>query len=91
MGQAQRSTTILQTPPKRFLIDTGLAPLHMQIGDTVRLVDSFFNVTSASGWAITKQTIDLNAGTVQLEVDEAVVANAFYLDVSDLDGNDLLL
>ena len=91
LGQAQRLTTILQTPPKRFLINTGLAPLHMQIGDTVRLVDSFFNVTSASGWAVIKQTIDLNAGIVQLEVDEAIVAGAFYLDVSSLDGDDLLL
>ena len=91
LGQAQRLTSLFQAPPKRFVIDTGLTPLHIGIGDTVRLVDSFFNITSASGWAVTKQTIDMQSGAVQLEVDEAVSANAFYLDVSDLDGDDLLL
>lgn len=91
VGQAQRLTSILQYPPKRFVVDTGLAPAHMEIGNTMRLVDSFFNITSTSGWTITKQEFDLQSGSMKFEIDEAIVANAFYLDISDLDGDDLLL
>ncbi|NIP51314.1 MAG: hypothetical protein GWN13_15375, partial [Phycisphaerae bacterium] len=62
-----------------------------KIGETARFVDSFYNVTSASGWRIVEQQIDLQRCVIDIELDEATVLNAFYLDVSNLDGNEYLL
>ncbi|MHA2277530.1 MAG: hypothetical protein ACXAC2_17260, partial [Candidatus Kariarchaeaceae archaeon] len=88
---AQKKTFLLGQPPRRFTIDTDLFGLNMQIADTIRLVDSFFNITSSTGWQITEYTFASDTGDIFWELDEAVAADAFYLDVSTLDGDHLLL
>jgi hypothetical protein len=65
--------------------------MRQELGDTVRLVDSFYDITSSSGWRLSEKTIDMDTGEVSVQTDEAMTVGAFYLDVSLLDGEDLLL
>ena len=91
LNMAQRKTSLLKAPPRRFMVSTGVIGLHRQLGETVRLVDSFYGITSDSGWRFTEMDIALDTGRVGYLLDEAATMNAFYLDVSYLDGNDCLL
>ena len=91
LGLSQRKVNLLRSPPKRFEIITGLYGIQRQISETVRLVDSFYGVTSASGWRLVGNYYDTDRGIITRYLDEATVMNGFYLDASDLDGNDLLL
>lgn len=88
---AQRKTLLLDAPPRRFKITTDLYAMRAQLGETIRLVNDFYNVDSSQGWRMTELGIDMDTGRIDIETDEATTANAFYLDVSCLDGDDLLL
>jgi len=91
LNLAARKTLLYGQPPRMFEVETGLAGLHRKIGSTVRLVDSFYNITSASGWRFVEHTLDMDKGQINYELSEAATANGFYLDISFLDGDDLLL
>lgn len=91
LNMAQRRVGLLRYPPKRFSVDTGLIGRHRQIGETIRLVDSFYSISSESGWRFIEDTLDMDRGLSSYLLDEATVLNAFYVDFSDLDGNDSLL
>lgn len=88
---AQRKVSLLSDPPKYFELETGLDGIWRKVGETGRFVDSFYNVTSGAGWRIVEEEINLHDGTVVKQLDEATVLDAFYLDVSFLDGDDRLL
>jgi len=88
---AQRKTSLLWEPPRKFKVKSGLPGIHRQIGETVRLANDFYNVSCGQGWAITEINFDLNKGIMTRQMDEAMVANAFILDQSSLDGDDYLL
>ncbi|MHC4791472.1 MAG: hypothetical protein ACYS8Y_08580 [Planctomycetota bacterium] len=91
LNLAQRKINLLKQPPRKFKVKTGLLGNFLQIADTMRLSNSFFNITSGSGWRITDYGFDMNTFETEYTMDEATVMNAFYLDVSTLDDNDLLL
>lgn len=88
---ATRRLTRLKTPPKNFTLDLPLFGIHREPGNTLRIVNSFYNVSSSDGWRVSGQKINLHELSTQVKTNEALVANAFYLDVSELDGDDLLL
>jgi len=88
---AQRKTTVFRDPPKCFIIDTNLYGMRQQLGETIRLVDSFYNVNSSAGWRLIESELDMESGEVIFEMDEAAMLNGFYLDTSNLDGDEVLL
>ena len=57
----------------------------------MRLVNSFYSITSADGWRLVETELNMDDGQLKLELDEAAVLNAFYLDVDYLDSAALLL
>jgi len=91
INYAQRKTTLFSQPPRRFNVETDLYAIRPELGETIRLVDSFFSITSGGGFRLVEQSFNLDTGKVDLELDEATTMNAFYLDVSCLDGNEVLL
>jgi hypothetical protein len=88
---ASRKTKLLSQPPRRFDAQTGLRLINQQLGETLRLVNSFYAVDSSQGWRMAEYQIDMDNGLCEYIMDEAGVMNAFFLDVSDLDGDDLLV
>jgi len=91
LNLAQRKVKLLQYPPRSFTIKSGLYGMHRQVGETVRIVDSFYNITSASGWRMVEIEHDVDNYKMKYYMDEATVMNAFYLDISLLDGDDILI
>ena len=88
---ANRKILYLKEPQREFDVDTTLLGLHRQLSDDVRLVDSFFNITSQSGWTVTEYKLNMKDGGVKYLLSEVAGGNAFILDYSLLDGDDLLL
>lgn len=91
LNRAQREVQLFGSPPKIFDIDTGLMGLEHGLTETVRLVESFYNITSDAGWRITDQNINMDSGLVSLTLNGATTLAAFYLDISSLDGDEYLL
>lgn len=90
---ANRRVSRWGTPPRNFEIDVPLFGIDRKPIDMIRFVNSFFTVTSATGWRISAQevTLDPKKIKVRYKTNEGFVANAFYLDVSELDGDHKLL
>lgn len=88
---AGKITGALNSPPKVFNVRTPLMTIQSDIGDRVRFVDSFFDITSASSWRIVGNELDMDTGVLNYELDGAASLMPFILDYSLLDGDDLLL
>lgn len=88
---ASRIVTRKANPSKDFKIDTLLYGIHREPGTNMRLVNSFYSVSSATGWVVSKQQINMDSFVTIIKTTEALSASAFYLDVSNLDGDEVLL
>lgn len=86
---AQRIIRTAGRPYDRMTLKTPLKSLHQQVGDTIIGVDTFLGVDA--GWRIMKQSINMNDGSLSYSIDPSQVNTPFTLDVSSLDGGDLLL
>jgi len=91
LGLAARKVNLYSEPPRRFGINMDLYGMRQKLGETVRLVDSFYNITSSDGWRLVETDLDMDNGQLKMELGEAPVLAAFYLDVSLLDGDEYLL
>lgn len=91
LNMATRRTNLLRNPPRKFDIKSVLVGVHRELGETLRVVDSFYNITSSSGWRFVSMEIDTDTGLSQYSINEAAAMNAFYLDESYLDSDSYLL
>jgi hypothetical protein len=90
-NMASRKTVLFHDVPKKFNLQTSLIGLQLEIGDTVRVDDEFFGITSADAWRITEYDLDINNGIIDWELDEAASLYGFILDIDQLDGPKVLL
>lgn len=67
-------------------------PLHeasiVTIGDTLALVDPFLGLNSS--YRVMGESLDMDAGSKIFDIDRTQYKGAFTLDVSELDGTDIL-
>jgi hypothetical protein len=91
LNRGARITRILSKPPKKFELTTPMIGLHRQMGETIRIVEPFFNVGSNTAWRIVELEFDMEKGKTKYVLDEALPGNSFLLDVDYLDGDQLLL
>lgn len=88
---AQRKTLKLSDPPKLIDTQTGLKSLQMEMNDTIRVVDSFFDIGSNDAWRITEYGFNMQTGEIDLSLDGATALGGFFLDIDYLDGEKRLL
>jgi hypothetical protein len=88
---ADKKVISYKNPPKTFTISLPMLYYNKRLGDRVRFTDSFFTITSADTWRISETRFDMNNGKTVIELDGAQSFGGFILDVSYLDGPDLLL
>ena len=88
---AARKVELYDMPPKSFELNTTLWGVRQQIGETIRLVEPFYSITSGDGWRLKELDINLDTGGIKYYLDGASVLEGFYLDISELDGDELLL
>ena len=91
LNLATRKTVMFDGPPKEFNISTGLSGMKLGLSETIRLVDSFYEISSVSQWRIMEQGINTQTGQVNMVLSNVIDLEAFYLDVHNLDGSEYLL
>jgi hypothetical protein len=92
LNVAYRKAIISQFPPVQLTLGSTFVSLERDISDTIRMTNSFYNITSADRWRITGVDYNLQDGAIDLICDKALAysGNAFMLDSSLLDGPDIL-
>lgn len=90
LNLAQRRVRLLQDPPRKFSVETVMKGIELDIGDSIRLVDSFYDVSSATAWRILEHQINLDTGEIGYFIDASALDRAFRLDVSAMDSSDVL-
>lgn len=85
LNMAQRRVFRHREPPKLWSLRTPLVSIIRQLGETVRLVNSFYNVTSAEGQRITEINFDMHNAVINLKTDTSISFLPFYLDIDSLD------
>ncbi len=82
---AQRKVALFKDPPKLFNLEIPLVGIYRQLGETIRLVDSFYNQTSADAWVIREYDYNMNNDKIKYAAGGATTFIPFTLDVSTLD------
>jgi len=90
-NMAQRKALANQYPPRKFKLSATVVGLYRQLGETIRFVDTFYNINSGTGWRFDEMKIDTDKFRVDYKMNEATAGDAFFLDVDVLDGDKLLL
>ena len=80
-----------KNPSKEIEIQSTLYARSYEIGDAICLVNSFYGISSSTNWRITKYSFDMSNGEIIFTCDGTKLNKGFYLDISYLDGEDLLL
>lgn len=88
---AQKKVVQYKHPVREFTVKTPFALIDTTIADRVRLVDSFFSITSVMAWRVVEEKIDMSNGQIEFKLDSTQSFEPFILDVSNLDGNYYLL
>lgn len=89
LNLAQRFVRVAGEPFERLEVKTILAPLHRLIGETIQVYDAHLGITE--GWRIMRYALDLSNGEINLQIDGTQINTPFILDVSALDGSDVLI
>jgi hypothetical protein len=89
LNLAQRSTLTKDNPYDRLSIDTAMPGLPRQVGETITAVDDLMGINDT--YRIMGMEIDTDNGKIRFEAEKSQVLGAFILDVSDLDGTDVLI
>jgi len=80
INMAQRQTSNRATPFDSYSIAGTLVPLIRTLGETIKLVDPFLNVSSVQAWRIMEYEIDLDKLSTKMSVDGSQVGFPFILD-----------
>jgi len=88
LNLAQRLTSTAGEPFDRVNVITPLAGALRQVGETMTLVDSTHSIDD--GFRVMAYTIDMDRSVFKAEIDRSQYAQPFTLDVSYLDGSDVL-
>lgn len=89
MNLADRSLRVNANPYEEVTVEAILKPLYQTVGDTLAAYDPHLEITE--GWRIMGMSINIDTGGVTMNIDGSQINTPFILDVSSLDGTDLLL
>lgn len=85
---AERMLFTRALPPKNPELTTNLAGAYRDIGETIRLTNSFYNISSSTPWRIIQQEINMEAGSMRWNLTGATAGGGFFLD-HDVDSGGL--
>lgn len=89
LNLAQRVMSTAGVPYDRLNIETPLTPMHHLIGETLTIDEPQTGISGA--YRIMKRTVNVDNGRLRFSVDASQLASGFYLDITSLDGTDILL
>lgn len=79
---AERLISTVKEPVERYEIRTTLKPFAMQIGDTIKLSNSYYGISCTDHYRLMAYEVDLNDGSMVVTIDKSQIGNAFVLDDS---------
>lgn len=79
INRAQREVFYYSRPPRMFDIKAHLFGINRELGETIRLTNSFFSITSESAYRIDEWELNLNTGAMRFGIDTATSLRAIYL------------
>jgi len=85
---AQRRIQAVSVPFNKVQVSSTLKGLPRIIGETISVEDE--NLDIAEGYRIMEQTINMDAGEVEFNVDRSYFSSGFILDTSTLNSVDVL-
>ncbi|MDX1351547.1 MAG: hypothetical protein R3254_00945, partial [Thiomicrorhabdus sp.] len=85
---AQRITFTQAEPQDKLVVETAMNGMLRQIGETISVVDNQLSI--AGGYRVMNYEIDMDKGKVTFGADRTQLVNAFILDVTSLDGTEIL-
>lgn len=88
LNLAQRSTLTKDEPYDDIVINSSLIGLTRQVGETATVVDSLLGINDS--YRIMEVDLDTDKGKMNFRVERTQIIGAFILDVSELDGADVL-
>lgn len=88
LNLAQRIINTKKEITGGFTINAPLHSVASTIGDTIVYVDSLLQINDT--FRIMGETLDLDTGTKVYAVDQTQIMNGFILDVTSLDGTEIL-
>ena len=88
LNLAERKIFMHKLPLDEVKVTTPLTSLITQLGDTVFYGDSLLNF--GENFKVLERTLDMNTGKVSLVLDRSQLVNPFILDVTSLDGTEVL-
>lgn len=89
LNLSQRMINTYSTIKGKFMVEGPLAMgASAGIGDAVTYVDSF--LAANDSYRVMRESIDIDRGLRILEIDQTQIFDNFILDVSELDGTDVL-
>lgn len=88
INMAQRVMSTAGLPYDRVTLSTPLVPLFKQIGEIIAVSDAL--IGNSSGYRIMGYNLNLEDGSMKMELDASQLVMPFTLDVSELDGPDVL-
>lgn len=91
LNLAARITTVAGEPYEKITVKTPLLGALRQIGETIVVDEPFYEGGVSGGYRVMGTSVNMDKGTFDAEVMRAIVGQqGFTLDVSTLDGPDLL-
>ncbi len=91
LNMAQRRVFRYNKPPKIWNFDIPLVGIVRQLGETIKLVNSFYGVSSIDGQRITAIDFDTHNAKMNLTTDISISFRGFTLDVDSLDHSERFL
>ena len=85
---AERSVFVNASPYDEVSFTTPLTPLHQTVGGTIIAVDSHLSLND--GWRIMAMAVNVDDASITMEIDGSQSRIPFTLDISSLDGTDIL-
>jgi hypothetical protein len=91
LNLANRQLTKYKDLPSYLDITLGLKGFNMDLGQTLRLINSFYGISSGTAWTVYNEEANLNDGFCKYNLRPIITTNNFRLDYSALDGSAQLL
>lgn len=93
---ADRMIRTAKEPVERYEIKTTLEPFAQQIGDTIKLSNSFYGISCVDHYRLMSYELDLNDFIMNITIDKSQIGDSFVLDdaywgVLDTTGRGTLL
>lgn len=89
LGTTQRVLTQYKNPYGRITAMSALSAAQTTVGDTITYTDSFYAIDQQS-YRVMAEVINMDDGSKTFELDDTQLQSAFRLDISLLDGTDVL-